>query len=361
MINRSYIIAGCVALGAGLWILSGQWAEQDSAAQTTRAADTPSDQQARAVRIATIAARPWQRRVVIRGQTAASRKVEIRAETAGRIDAVPVKEGTAVKAGDVIARIAPAERTASLAEATALVRQRQVELRAAEALAKKGFRSDTKLAEAKAQYDAAKARIAQIETDIARTTITSPFDGVLEARHVELGDYLQIGDQVARIVDLDPVLVVGDVSEREIQGLKRGMVARATLVGGGQVEGTIRFIASVADPVTRTFRIEMAVPNPENRVRDGLTSQMEVPIETRPAHFLTPALLTLDPAGRLGVKGLDQDDLVVFYPIRILADGIGGIWVDGLPQSLRIITVGQEFVRAGQQVKPVADTSGPAS
>lgn len=361
MINRSYIIAGFVAVAASLWVLSGQWAEQDSAAQATNAADTPSKQQARAVRVVTIAARPWQRRVVIRGQTAASRMVEVRAETAGLIDAVPVKEGTAIKAGDVIARIAPAERTASLAEASALLRQRQVELRAAEALAKKGFRSDTQLAEAKAQFDAARARIVQIETDIARTTITAPFDGILESRHVELGDYLKVGDKVAKLVDLNPVLVVGDVSEREIQGLKKDMVARATLVDGARVEGTIRFIGSVADPVTRTFRIEVAVLNPETRIRDGLTSQMEIPIETRPAHFLTPALLTLDPAGRIGVKGLDRDDQVVFYPVRILADGIGGIWVDGLPQSLRIISVGQEFVRAGQKVEPVADTGGPSS
>ena len=361
MINRSYIVAGFVAAAASLWVLSGQWAEQDSAALSENAADQPPDQQARAVRVATITARPWQRRVVVRGQTAASRMVEVRAETAGRIDAVPVEEGTPVKAGDVIARIAPAERTASLAEATALLRQRQVELRAAETLAKKGFRSDTKLAEAKAQFDAAKARIAQMETDVARTTIASPFDGILESRHVELGDYLKIGDPVAKIVDLNPVLVVGDVSEREVQGLKKGMVARATLIDGGQVEGTIRFIGSVADPVTRTFRIEVAVLNPETKVRDGLTSQMEIPIETQPAHFLTPALLTLDPAGRLGVKGVDREDRVIFYPVQILADGIGGIWVDGLPQSLRIISVGQEFVRAGQKVTPVVDRSEPSS
>ena len=361
MINRSYIIAGIVAVAASLWILSGQWTERDSSAQAIKAAEPLLDRQVRAVRVKTIAARPWQRRVVVRGQTAASRTVEVRAETAGRVDAVPVREGTAVKAGDVIARIAPAERTASLAEAKALLHQRQVELRAAEALAKKGFRSDTKLAEAKAQYDAARARIAQIETDIARTTITSPFDGVLESRHVELGDYLQTGDKVAKIVDLNPVLVVGDVSEREIQGLRKNMVASATLIDGSRVEGTIRFIGSVADPVTRTFRIEVAVPNPEIKVRDGLTSQMEIAIETQPAHFLTPALLTLDPTGRLGVKALDRDDRVIFHPVQILADGIGGIWVDGLPESLRIISVGQEFVRAGQKVKPVADNSGPAS
>tara|TARA_R110000787_G_scaffold3947_28_gene15430 strand:- start:3046 stop:4131 length:1086 start_codon:yes stop_codon:yes gene_type:complete len=361
MINRSYIIAGSVAVAASLWVLSGQWTTQNSAAEAPNAAETAPVSQTRAVRVKTIAARPWQRKVVVRGQTAASRTVEVRAETAGRIDAVPVKEGTAVKAGDIIARIAPAERTASLAEAKALLHQRQVELRAADALAKKGFRSDTKLAEAQAQYDAARARIAQIETDISRTRIASPFDGVLESRHVELGDYLQTGDKVAKIVDLNPVLVIGDVSEREIQGLRKGMAASATLVDGSRLEGTIRFIGSVADPVTRTFRIELAVPNPKIRVRDGITSQMEIAIETRPAHFLTPALLTLDPAGRLGVKGLDRDDRVIFYPVRILADGSGGIWVDGLPESLRIISVGQEFVRAGQKVKPVADKTGPGS
>jgi multidrug efflux system membrane fusion protein len=248
-----------------------------------------------------------------------------------------------------------------MAEAMALLRQRTVEYKAAKSLAAKGYRADTKLAEAQAQLDAARAQVSLMETDLARTRIGAPFDGILEKRFVELGDYLQVGDDLATVVDLDPILVVGAVSEREVGSIKVGLEATAKLIDGRSLTGAIRFIGAVADSATRTFRVEIVIPNPDRLVRDGITSQVRLFTAEINAHFLSPSLLTLNEKGRLGVKAVGADETVIFYPVRILADRTDGIWVGGLPERLTLITVGQEFVRTGQRIVPVPDKRDSAS
>ncbi len=363
--KSSYLIAGVVAIAAVGWILSGQVTDPKRSAHAIgsdgKEKSPIAPRRYKQVRVRSIEAQLWRREIIVRGRTEASRSVKLRAETPGRIAKILVDEGKGVAKGQTLVKLDPAERTAALAEATALLRQRAVEYKAATALAAKGYRSDTKLAEARAQLDAARARVSQMNTDMARTTISAPFDGILESRFVELGDYLKIGDDLARIVDLDPILVVGAVSEREIGSIKIGLEATATLVDGRSLTGIVRFIGAVADAATRTFRVEIVIPNQDQSVRDGITTQIRLFAAKLRAHFLPPSLLTLDENGRLGVKAVDADDRVIFHPIKILSDRTNGIWVSGLPDRLTLITVGQEFVRTGQRIKPVAETQGSAS
>jgi multidrug efflux system membrane fusion protein len=363
--KSSYLIAGIVAIAAVGWVLSGQVTDPKRSAHAigsdSKSASAVEPQRYKQVRVRPIEAQFWRQEVIIRGRTEASRSVKLRAETAGRIAKIIVDEGKGVAKGHTLLRLDPAERTAALAEAMALLRQRTVEHKAAKSLAAKGYRAGTKLAEAQAQLDAARARVSQMKTDIARTTVTAPFDGILEKRYVEVGDYLKIGDDLATIVDLDPVLVVGAISEREVGSIKTGLAATATLVDGRSLAGVIRFIGTVADAATRTFRVEIVVPNKDLSVRDGITTQVRLLTAEIRAHFLPPALLTLDETGRLGVKAVDADERVKFYPVKVLADRTDGIWVKGLPDQLTLITVGQEFVRTGQRVEPVAETRDSAS
>lgn len=368
--KSSYLVAGAVAIAAVGWVLSGQVSDPKQSAhanggqsENRSSAQKPVivPRRLKHVRVRSIQAQPWRREVIIRGRTEASRSVKLRAETAGRVTKTLVEEGRGVTNGQTLIKLDPAERTAALAESNALLRQRAVEYKAAKALAAKGYRSDTKLAEAKAQLDAARARVSQMNTDIARTTISAPFDGILEKRHVEIGDYLKVGDDLASIVDLDPILVVGAVSEREVGAIKTGLEATAELIDGRSVTGVIRFIGAVADSATRTFRVEIVIPNQDLSVRDGITSQVRLFTSEVKAHFLPPSLLTLDGQGHLGVKGVDANDRVTFHQVKILSDRPNGIWVSGLPDKLKLITVGQEFVRTGQQVKPVAEIPESAS
>ncbi len=361
--KKSTLLALLIAVVAAAWVLSGEcgWlfglSSKEQPAPAGSVAERTESQGARrelpSVRVAHSVAQLRIREVVARGQTQANRHVELKAETPGQIVELPRAKGARVKQGETIARLSADDRTARLAEAKAMVRQREIEFEAARQLADKGWRPETQFAANQASLEVARAKVAEMQIEIGKTDIRAPFDGVIERRAAELGAYLQAGDPVATIVDGDPLLVVAQVTELEVGKLEVGKLGRASLVTGETVEGRIRFIAAAAEPETRTFRIELEVANPDFRLRDGVTAELRLPVESVPAHRLSPAALTLDEAGAVGVRTVGPEGLVSFGPGRVVADASDGVWLVGLPDEADVIVVGQEFVRAGDRVRAV--------
>jgi multidrug efflux system membrane fusion protein len=364
--SRSVIIAAGLALLAAAWVASGQLSgiKAENIARKPPA-DLARDDTLPQVRVRRQSAVPYRTAVVLRGRTEALRKVEARAETHGRVIELAVERGMVVAEGDVLVRLAPEDRPARLAEAKALLEQRRIEHQAAEKLSAKGFRADTQLAASLAELESAQAAVERAQVDLDNTVIRAPFAGFVEDRMVDLGDFLEMGDTVASLVDLDPVLVVGQVSERDIGRLAVGSPGTARLMTGERVDGRIRYIARVADPVTRTFRVELEVANPDGGLRDGVTAEVVLPGPSVLAHRVSPAVLSLSTAGTVGVKVVDADQTVRFVPVQIVEQSEDGLWLLGLPDEVTLITVGQDFVSDGQQVRTVGEStlapSGPAA
>lgn len=374
-IKRSYVWAVVIALLLGAWILSGQF---DSSPRETATADmngsveggtaldgTPmaedSGSDVQTVRARVFEARPVKRDIIVRGRTEPVRAVEVRAETSGSVTALPVEKGEYVSKGDLICGLSVNARDAKLAEAKALRQQRWLQYDASQKLAAKGHRSETQASADKAAYDAAVAQVKQMEVELSYTRITAPFDGILDNRFVEIGDYLSVSQPCATVVDLDPILVVGQVSERDVGKLTMGSVGDARLITGDTIEGVVRFIAKTADQETRTFRVELAVPNKDNALRGGVTAEIIVAAEAVSAHLMSPAFLVLNDDGTIGVRLVSEDGTARFQPVSILEDSNDGVWVSGLPAKATVITVGQEFVIDGQRVDVTLETPGVPS
>ena len=200
-----------------------------------------------------------------------------------------------------------------------------------------------------------------MEVALDRTVIRAPFSGVVEHRHVELGDFVDMGDPIARVVDRSPILVVAYVSERDVGFLSRKTKADVTLATGEKLDGSLKYIASMADDETRTFRVEFRAPNPGLKMRAGVTAELRISVDAVPAHFVSPAMLTLNDEGQLGVKLVNRQNHVEFHRADIISDEPDGVWLGGLPQSIRVITVGQEYVRDGDPVRAVPDKTTDAS
>lgn len=360
-IGRSPLIAAAIAVLAGGWIASGQFGDgANGAEQATAPSPQVTVRPRMSVRVADLVARPRDEVISITGRTEASRTVELRAETEGQIVELLTRRGDAVAEGDVIARLRLDDRSAKLAEAKAVLRQRELEYEAAQKLHEKGFRSTTDQAASEARLDAARAVVKRMRIDIARTALQAPFEGIVGEGHVELGDFVRVGDVAATIVDLDPVLAVGSVSERQISALQKSGPAAVTLIDGSTHTGTIRFISPVADPRTRTYRVELEIENSDYRIRDGITAEIRFPLGEMRAHLVSPSVLTLNDAGVVGVRTVDETDTVRFKPVDILADETQGVWIGGLPERVRLIVVGQEFVIEGERVTPVAASNTAA-
>ena len=350
-INSSFIVSGAIFLGAAAWIASGLlFADANSADDEKDDAENvaivPS------VQVRTITAEERQADVVVRGRTEAIRKVDVRARTSGPVIAVHVEKGAVVKEGDVICELKVDAREAEMEKANALVRQRELEYSGSKKLKAKGVRSETQVAADKAAFESAKADALNRTLELENLKIKAPFDGIVDARPVEVGDLMAVNNICATVVDIDPMLVVGQVSENVVNSLSIGSQGRASLITGEELTGRIRFVSASADEATRTFRVELEVPNMQGIVRDGITAEIYVPVKSVKAHLVSPAILVFNADGVVGIRYIDNKNIVKFQAVEILSDSPKGAWVTGLPEKATIITVGQEFVSEGQKVNP---------
>ena len=390
-------------------------AEAPVAQAETARAETPkavSDTQTREKLIKVVARRSVAREinsaVILRGQTEAARQVDVRAETASTVISEPLRKGTFVAADELLCRLDPGTRQSMLAEARARLNEAEarrleavsrvpeaearlteararvdeamVNQNAAQRLSEDGYASETRVKNAEASVAAAKAsveaarsglkaaqsgiqsadaaiesaaaNVAAAEKELERLEIRAPFAGVLESDTAELGSFLQAGGHCATVFQLDPIKLVAFVPETEVNRVSLGALAGARMAAGGEVRGNVTFISRSADETTRTFRVEIEVPNSDLSLRDGQTAEIAIAAAGARAHLLPSSALTLDDKGTLGLRTVDDEGIVAFVPVTVVRDTPDGVWLTGLADDANIIVVGQEFVRAGVRVAP---------
>ncbi len=332
--------------------------------------------------------------VILRGETEADRQVDLSSETSGLTITEPLPRGTHVKMGQELCRLDTGTREAVLAEAMARLAEARAQIPSAQAatieaqarleeaqindnaarkLSEGGFASSTRVASAaaavrsaeagvqsassgvessQAGIESAQALVVAAKREMERLSIVAPFDGILETKTAEIGSLMQPGSLCGTVIRLDPIQIVGFVPETEVNLVYEGALAGARLTTGQEVTGQVVFVSRSADPLTRTFRVEIAVPNSDLSIRDGQTAEISISSDGELAHLLPQSALTLNDDGDLGVRLVDETNTVAFAPIEFLRDSLAGVWVGGLPEKADVIVIGQEFVTQGVRVAP---------
>lgn len=357
--SKNIISATIVAVGLLLWLGSGLFFGESApsehpalAAQDPAGIGAPASAAAQ-VRAEIIKSEARTRFLVLRGRTESKRSVEVKSEIAGTVVSRPVERGMRVQEGELLCEVAVDDREAAVAEAEAALEDARIEYEGSLKLKEQGLQSQTAIAAAAARQEAARAQLRRQVLNLERTRITAPFSGVVEDLHMNTGDYAMPGSACATLIDLDPMLVSADVTETEVESLRLGGRVSARTSTGREIEGVVTFIGKQSDPVTRTYAVEITVENPDYSIRSGLTVNVRFGLGEVQAHRISPALFTLDDQGEMGVRTIDKSNRVKFHTVRIIEDGPEGVWITGLPRTTRLITVGQEFVSAGQLVEPV--------
>lgn len=360
--KKNLITAVLIAAAIVLWLASGLLRESPPAHEgISTTVLPPSAESLVRVRARDFQAQQRTLTQILRGRTESKRTALVSAEVSGRVVARPAERGDRVKAGDVLCELAVDEREAILAEAVADFERARLEDRGARELSERELLSEIGIAKAKAELSSAQARVERERLNVARTRITAPFDGIVETMHIEVGDLAAVGTACATVLDLDPLLISANVSERSVGAIHVGDFVTARTVTDEALEGRVSFVGKQSDAATRTYPVEVTIPNPDYRLRAGLTTTISVNTETVLAHQVSPSLFTLDDNGTIGLRAVNRNDVVVFHPVRIVEDSPAGAWVTGLPGTVRLITVGHEFVAAGQKVAVELDSMAPAT
>ncbi len=350
---KSWFMSGGIVLVVVIWLLSGQFGGDNDEAIVADQSQNAAPRNA--VRVRTQSAEEVMRTIVVNGKTAPARIVNLAAETDGRVEYIGAQRGASLEKGGVIVRLDERDRSARLAQAEATVRQREVEYEGRSRLQTESYVSEAQLQEAIALLETAKAELTRARLDLAYMTISAPFAGALQARSVEVGDFVSRGDPVATFVDNRTIIVSANLSEFDARFVDVSQEAAAVLATGETVRGRIRYVAPVADEATRTFEVELEVDNRDGALRAGGTAELRIPAEQVLAHRISPSLLTLDDAGNVGVKIVNTDGRVEFVVADIALSSNDGVWLAGLPETATIITVGQGYVASGVLVDAVPE------
>jgi multidrug efflux system membrane fusion protein len=353
--QRPYLIAALITVVLVLWMASGPSVAEQKSEIKAQIPSHDEKQITAQVKVETRFGQYIHKTIELYGRTEPDRITTLKAEVRGKIIQVLAKRGSKVSKGEIIAKIALNDLPAQLTRSQALLKQREVEYEGALKLNKQGYQGKVHLAQSFAALESVNAEVQRLELDIAHTVITAPFTGILNTRYVEVGDYVASGDDIAMIADLDPLIVRAYATEQQISQLSVGQVAKVSLLNGEQAQGELRYIASVGNDATNTFKIEVAIDNKKANLFAGLSSELTIDLAKMSAIKISPALLALDEQGNIGVKSV-KDSIVHFTPIQIIKSENDGIWLTGLGEQADIIVLGQGFVRAGDKVEAIFDT-----
>ncbi|MCG8428592.1 MAG: efflux RND transporter periplasmic adaptor subunit [Chromatiales bacterium] len=349
--KKSFFLSLGLLTVVGLWMLSGTFAnisEPESKEIQSKTA------QKMKVRVLDVQAQEITREIVVQGELEPLRQVEIKAETASNVVQLPVAKGEKVKADEVLVQLAQRDRGVQVKRAEAEVSHQRHEVEGARKLKKQGLQAVNRLKQAEAALALAEADLKRARLELSYTTIAAPFSGVLEQRYVEQGSHVETGDPVALLVDASVLKAVGQVAQQSANKLALGQAIKVRLLDGREAEGVVTYISKLGDSETHSFRVEAEVSNAEDLLDAGVSAELRIAIGDEMAHFLSPAVLALDDTGTVGVKTVDVQNQVAFYPIKLVRTEANGVWVSGLPEKAQVISQGQGFVTVGEAVEPVA-------
>ena len=334
-LTRSNLEWASIFIGfAIIWMISGLFVDEPSSQGLIEKKDAM-------VRVIDQKAENFSKQIVVKGFTKADKKVFVKSETSGKIIDLPIAQGSFVKKDEIICSLFIAERQSNFDKAL-------LDFNSAKKLFEEELYSSKQLQNAKSNYERAK-----LELDYA--SIKAPFDGVVDKIDLDVGDFLSRGSTCATVLDLDPMMITGDISEDELLTVSKNSDVYVVTNDGQEYKGEITFISSSADEMMHTFDIEVSIPNPLRRIKDGQTAKVIVSAIPEPAHIVPLSILRLDEEGDIGVRIVNKDNLVEFYKVKILQDTEKGVWISGLPFNSRIITVGQDYVNNNEKVDIAID------
>jgi len=287
----------------------------------------------------------------LRSYTAPSRTVDLRAQINGSVIAVPGLRGSLVNQGQIVCALDKEDREQRLKKSVAQLQQAEIAYSGALQLKTAGFQSDLAISQAKMNLEVAKLALERSQIDLENLNIKAPFSAIVEDRPVEVGDFLSVGQLCARLVELDPLKIVAQATESDVVKLKVGDKATANFDDYGSMDASLTYIGYESNPKTRSYLVEAQMDNTDLSLRAGISGRLNLRLPVEDAHLIPSGLILLDSDGDVVVRAVDSNNRVVQTKVVIVGENKQGVWVKGLPKTVNLITVGQNYVSQGEQIE----------
>lgn len=312
------------------------------------------------VEISEITTESFVDQIRLTGTVWANQDVQVSAEESGVIREILKEKGARVRAGEALARIddailsAQVDQARAQAELASQAWERRKRLWEEDAVG-----SEIAYLEAKFGAEQTAANLRALEERLARTVIRAPFEGLLEARLVEVGSMVGPGQVVARVVDLDPVKIVAGVPERYAADVRAGAQAMVTfdVFPGELYTAPVTFVGATVDPRNRTFPIEVVIPNPRGLIKPEMVSNVALARRELDAAVVVPQDALVRVENGYVVFVVAEEGGVAVARVRPVTLGPSqrnmAVVEEGVEPGDRLIVVGQKSVADGDRVKVV--------
>ncbi|MEO1368361.1 MAG: efflux RND transporter periplasmic adaptor subunit [Acidobacteriota bacterium] len=325
------------------------------------AAGEPADQ-AVAVEVRVVEPRTVVDRASLSADVRAARRANLAAEVAGTVERLPIDEGDAVRAGDVLAAVDTRALEARLAEARAVDRQRQLQFERAEKLLEKRSITRVQFLDAVTNRDVAAAQLASAELELERATVRAPWSGTVATTRIEEGDYVVPGQAMIELVDVSRLEAVAPAPAGDVPYLRVGAPAdvRVDVFPDRVFPGRVSRLAAELDAAARTLDVVVDLDVTKlpdgGRLRPGLPARIELVRRTLDDAVVVPLAATVELDESRAVYVV-EDGRAVRRTVRLgpilRGDGDGGDRVvveEGLVAGDRLVLRGQRRLSPGQAV-----------
>jgi membrane fusion protein, multidrug efflux system len=312
------------------------------------------------------------------GSLHSSEQATLRCQLAGTIQQILFKEGSKVKAGQVLVILDAAKVRAEIRNLEALAQQHQTRLafqlktlERNQTLRKKAAIAQHRLDELESQVKETQLAITQAKANLARqrelladTVIKAPFDGVVGAKNLSIGDYLKAGDTVVTVTVLDPLEISFQVPELYKSKVSLGQKALLRVASEGEkfFQGNIFFIAPLVDERTRTFQVKARVANPDGRLNPGMFCRIRLVTEVHDQAPTVPWASVIQTEDETYLF-LVQDGKAKKVPVTL--GMVTADWAEirepALTPGQQVIVEGKFNAQSGQAVKVAQPASGSKS
>ncbi|KAF1045780.1 MAG: Macrolide export protein MacA [Herbaspirillum frisingense] len=294
---------------------------------------------------------------------------------AGQLVERRVHLGDAVRKGQVVARLDPADAEHNAASARAELASARQHLDAAEKQLKRDTeqardnlisaqqleQSQDAQAAALAQLKAAQARAAVAGNQRDYTSLVAEHDGVISAEQANTGDVLSAGQPVFSLAWSGAVDVVTDVADNQVARIRPGTQASVTLpaLPGRTFSGRVREVSPAADPQSRTYRVKVTLEQPDAALRLGMTGEVAIAPAAQGQQeaqvMVLPATALFHKGDKPAVWVVRADGQLELRPVTVSAYGERSIALSqGVAADDKVVVQGVHTLTAGEKVKAIA-------
>lgn len=310
-----------------------------------------------AVEVAQARATDSSRDLVVSGTLEAERSLPLSFAVPGTVEQVSVAEGESVSKDQVLARLWPRSFEDALGMARAKADQVEDVYRRLEPMYRNHTLPEVKWIEAMTGREEARRALSLAQRNLDDAVLRAPAAGIVARRHLEPGAVVAPGIPAVTLVQAQTVLAVAPVPETQVAGVRPGQAAVVTVPAlGEQFAGTVREVGVIADPLTRTYRVRVIVPNPDGRLRLGMVATVRLhQTDTTPAVVVPPEAVRLDAAGRTCVYVVEPSERLARRIVQVSGYlGEGTALSSGVATGERVVVSGTPMLADGLSVRVVA-------